>query len=120
METLPQAVITRSKQRNDSKPKSTISSVVDFITQYDSLVVFGGLGVSVLAVIIITGIFQAGPVIRSNILYNAFGAILMGAMFIYIIFTFMGAKLNLFGKKIDIGMIIYIGIVFFIMFILGN
>jgi hypothetical protein len=120
METLPQAVVTRSKKRDNSKQKSTISGLVDFITQYDSLVIFGGFGLSVLVIVIITGMFQAGPVVRANLLYNAFGAILIGSLFIYIIFTFMGAKVNILGKQFDIGMFIYIGIVFFIMFILGN
>jgi hypothetical protein len=40
--------------------------------------------------------------------------------FIYVIFTFMGRQVIMFGTQIDIGMIVYIAIVLFVMFVLGN
>ena len=61
-------------------------SLIDWITQYDSLVVFGGFGIAIMGVILFTGIFQAGPVVRDNVLYNALGAMLMAGGFIYVIF----------------------------------
>ena len=36
-------------------------SLIDCITQYDALVVFGGFGLAIMGVILFTGIFQAGP-----------------------------------------------------------
>ena len=95
-------------------------SLIDWITQYDSLVVFGGFGLAIMGVILFTGIFQAGPVVRDNVLYNALGAMLMSIGFIYVIFKFMGNQVIILGKQVDIGMFVYVAIVLFVMFVLGN
>ena len=95
-------------------------SLIDWITQYDSLVIFGGFGLAIMGIILFTGIFQAGPVVRKNVLYNALGAMVMAIGFIYIIFKFMGNQVIILGEQIDIGMIIYVAIVLFVMFVLGN
>jgi hypothetical protein len=95
-------------------------SLIEWITQYDSLVVFGGFGLAIMGVILFTGIFQAGPVVRDNVLYNALGAIVMTVGFVYVIFKFMGNQVIILGKQVDIGMIMYVAIVLFVMFVLGN
>jgi len=102
------------------KKNSQQSSLIETITQYESLVVFGGFGCAIILVIILTGIFQAGPEKRSNVLYNALGAMGMAFGFIYIIFSFMGKQVIILGQQIDIGMVIYVAIVLFVMFVLGN
>jgi len=58
--------------------------------------------------------------VRNNLLFNAAGAIAMGVGFVYIIFKFLGAKISLFTVPIDMGMLIYILIVLFVIFILGG
>ena len=93
---------------------------IDWITQYESLVIFGGFGAAILAAIILTGVFQAGDSLRPNLLYNAFGAILMAGLFIYLILKFMGTRVMILGKTLDFGMIIYIAIVLFVIFVFGN
>ena len=93
---------------------------MSLITEYDSLVVFGGFGIAIIITIILTGIFQAGPVVRDNVLYNTVGAFAMAGVFIYLIFAFMGSTIVILGQVIDIGMIIYIAIVLFVIFVLGN
>jgi hypothetical protein len=96
------------------------SSFIELITQYESLVVFGGFGCAIILVIMLTGIFQAGPVVRDNVLYNAIGAMFMAFGFIYIIFAFMGKQVIILNEQVDVGMIIYVAIVLFVMFVLGN
>jgi hypothetical protein len=110
---------------NTYKPPPKISqgskgSFLDWITQYESFVIFGGFIAVILFTIILAGIFQASDPYRPNILYNAFGAFLMGGTFIYIIFSVMGKQINILGKQIDVGMIIYISIILFVMFVFGN
>ena len=100
--------------------RSSKGSFLDWVTQSESLVIFGGFFVVIMATVIFAGIFQASDPYRPNLLYNAFGSLLMGGAFIYIIFTFMGQKIIILGKTIDVGMIIYISIVLFIMFVFGN
>lgn len=95
-------------------------SFLDWVTEYDSLVVFGGFGVAVMAAIILNGMFQAGPPYRTNLLYNVVGAFAMSIAFIFIIFRFMGSHVVILGKSIDLGMFVYISIVLFVIFVLGN
>ena len=45
---------------------------------------------------------------------------MLAAGFIYVILKFMGNKVVIFGKTLDIGMLLYIIIILFIMFIFGN
>jgi hypothetical protein len=101
------------------KPKSD-KGLIGWITQYDSLVVFGGLGVAIMATIIFTGLFQAGPVVRTNVLFNALCGFSVALLFIWLIFKFMGSQIVVMGKSFDVGMIIYILIVFFVIFVMGN
>ena len=95
-------------------------SFLDWVTQYESLVIFGGFFLVIMATIVLAGIFQASDPYRPNLLYNAFGALIMGGAFIYVIFSFMGQQVIILGKTIDVGMVIYISIVLFVMFVLGN
>ncbi len=106
--------VSSSKSKNNSK------SLIDSILEYESIVVFGGLVCAIIGTIILTGFFQAGPSQRASVVFNAAGALFMGAGFIYIIITFMGSELDIYGKKVDIGMIIYLAIVLFVMFVLGG
>ena len=103
------------------KPKSDkTSGLISWITEYDSLVVFGGFGIVIMLTIIFTGLFQAGPIIRTNLLFNAAGACALAFVFIWLIFKFMGSQIVIMGKSFDVGMVVYIFIVFFVIFVLGN
>ena len=111
-------VSTKKKRNNNNTGNS--KSLIDSILEYESIVIFGGLGCAIIGTIILTGIFQAGPPHRDSVLFNSAGALFMGVGFIYIIITFMGSEIEIYGKKIDIGMIIYVAIVLFVMFVLGG
>jgi hypothetical protein len=95
-------------------------SFIDFFTRNDSLVIFGGGIIAILIAIVFIGIFQAGSTVRNNVLFNLLGGLGMSILFIYLIFRFMGSSVNIMGKNIDMGMVVYIFIVLFIIFILGN
>jgi hypothetical protein len=95
------------------------STIWNLVSGYESLFLFGLLGVTIVAGIILTSIFEAGPSARSNLLFNAAGAIGIAVLFVYIIFKFLGDQIRIFGVKIDIGLIIYICIVLFVIFVLG-
>lgn len=120
----PQQSMSNSKNTKNTKSTKTSDSsgggLIDWITQYDSLVIFGGFFGIIFLTVLYTGLFQAGSIIRKNVLFNGALAILMAFAFIWVIFHFMGAKISVFGKSFDIGMLIYISVVFFVMFILGN
>ena len=95
-------------------------NTISWISQYDSLVVFGGFSIAIIGTIIFTGLFHAGDSVRSNLLFNSICGLGMALLFIWLIFKFMGSQIVVFGKKIDVGMIIYVFIVLFVVFIFGN
>ena len=109
----------------NTNPLKTNSKVIrpytfwDAISGYEALFLFSILGITIIAGIILTAIFESGPIVRDNLLFNAMGSIGMAFLFIYIIFKFLGEKIRLFGYPIDIGLIIYIMIVLFVIFVLG-
>ena len=112
--------VSNSKSNKTHNSKDNSKSLIDSLLEYESVVVFGGLGCAIIGTIILTGMFQTGPGQRDYVLFNALGALLMGVGFIYLILTFMGAKVNILGAELDVGMIIYVVIVLFVMFVLGN
>jgi len=112
-------VINSTPKISNTNKKSS-NGIISFITQYDSLVIFGGLLISILLTIIFAGIFVAGPVVRDSLFYNAAGAFLISFIFIYVIFKFMGHNIVILGKRFDFGIILYVLIILFIIFILGN
>ena len=109
---------TKSLHKNSNSKRD--DGIIGTITDYESLVVFGGFGVLTIAVIILAGMFHAGPIVRENTVYNAAGAICMAFGFIYLIFKTMGETVVIVGTPVDMGMVIYIAIVLFVMFVLGN
>jgi hypothetical protein len=111
---------TAINSRISKTSSSSKGGFLDFITNYESLVIFGGFGFVFMVTIIFTGIFQAGDVVRTNVLYNCIGALMMSFAFIYIIFNTMGSNIVILGKTIDAGMIVYISIILFVMFVFGN
>jgi hypothetical protein len=110
----------KNSNTNSNSNSKSDDGIIGFITEYESLVIFGGFGVLTISVIILAGMFQAGPIVRSNTVYNAAGAIGMAFGFIYLIFKTMGETVTIVGTPVDMGMVIYIAIVLFVMFVLGN
>ena len=95
-------------------------SILSWLSQYDTLVVFGGFFITTIITIILTGLFHAGDSVRTNVLFNFICGFIMSFVFIWLIFKFMGSNIVFFGKTIDFGMIVYIFIVLFVVFIFGN
>ena len=109
-----------SASTNSIKPKKTNNNFLDWITQYDSLVIFSIGFIAVIATIIVAGLFHSGDIVRKNILFNAICGLAMTCGFVWLIFKFMGSKFVIFGKTLDFGMLIYVCIILFIVFIFGN
>lgn len=118
--TTPSATSTVATAGNKPHNGSIFGGLLNLISQFDSLIVFGGFFLAIIGTIILAGLFQAGDTVRSNLLFNAAGAIGMAFLFIYIIFKFLGEKLVILGKSFDVGMVIYIAIIIFVMLIFGN
>jgi len=102
------------------KHKHTHNSFLDWITQYDSFVIFSIGFIAVILTIIITGLFHSGDSVRTNVLFNSLCGLGLAFTTIWLIFKFMGAKITLLGKSFDFGMLVYISVILFIVFIFGN
>ncbi len=105
---------------NTSLKSKVQPNTISWISQYDSLVIFGGFSIAIIGTIIFTGVFHAGDSVRSNLLFNSICGLGMAVLFIWLIFKFMGSQIVVFGKTIDVGMIVYVAIVLFVVFIFGN
>lgn len=106
------AKIIKSKQE---------SGIFDFLLKNEMLLIIVGFFALVMIAVIVAGMYQKQPGDdRDYVAFNQFNLIILSLCFVYIIFTFMNDKIDLFGKTFDMGMILYIAIVMFIMFILGG
>jgi len=107
---------------NSKKKLSTDNgnSFWDIMSNNESIFLFTILIIIIFGGIILSALFQSGPTIRNNLLFNAAGALGMAVLFIFIIFKFLGAKIRLLGVSVDIGLIIYILIVCFVIFVFGG
>jgi hypothetical protein len=111
---------TISNKITPSRKSDKDNSFINYISNYESLVVFGSIILIILIVIIFTGLFVAGPVVRDNLFYNIGIMILLAFLFVYIIFKFMDYKIVFLGKSFDFGAIVYLFIIVFVVFVLAN
>ena len=101
--------------------KSSQGSFLDFILKNDFLFMAIAFFDMIMVAVIIAGLYDRQPTEdRSEIAFTQFNLILLSLGFVYVIVTFMNEKIDLFGKTFDMGMILYVAIVMFIMFILGG
>jgi hypothetical protein len=94
--------------------------LAEFIARHDSALIFLGFFCVVLFAIVMTVLFQQVDHLRQNVLFNNAIAIICGAVFIFIVFKFAGENVTILGKTIDLGLILFLGIGIFIVFILGD
>jgi hypothetical protein len=62
---------------------------------------------------------QNVPIYRTNFM-SPFLAVVCAIIFIYFIYTFKDRYVELFGKKIDTGVFVYIAILGFVFYVLGG
>ena len=95
-------------------------SFINGLLKYDGFIVFGGMGMVILAAILITVLFEEVDNMRHNILFNNALAVGMGIFFIYLVFTFMGQNITIFQVKIDFGLILFLMLGIIIIFVFGD
>lgn len=101
--------------------KSIIQSMIDFITEYSFLTITMLFILMVFISILVSVFFDKIPYGRNNTgIFDTLYIFVFALLFIIIIFRFMGAETVLFGKKFDLGLGIYLGIIFFIAFVMGG
>ena len=84
------------------------------------LVIIVLISLAIYTVIVLNGLFQQSSNVRDNIIFSDLNSFLLGFLFIYVILKFMGEKMTVLGKEIDVGLILYLGITIFVLFILGG
>ena len=105
---------------NSASNNSSVKSFINGLLKYDSFIVFGGMGLVIIAVIMVTVLFEKVDSMRTNVLFNNAIAIAMGIFFIYLVFTFMGQYVTIFKVKIDFGLILFLLLGIIIIFVLGD
>jgi hypothetical protein len=78
------------------------------------------ISAAIYAVIVLNGLFVKSSNVRDNVLFSDINSFILGFTFIYIILKFMGEKMTILGKEIDVGLILYFAMTIFVLFILGG
>lgn len=100
-------------------PNKVVSSVSNSLTGFffgsDIAVVLTIIvGFTAIALVSVTLFEQVIPNVRTQFSSNIVAAV--GAVgFIFVIFRFIGAEINIFGKSFDIGMILYVFSIFLLL-----
>lgn len=102
-----------------SKP-GFLDSIASFFSEHSFLAIVFGFIIMVLFAVFISAKYDNVGSTRQNVVFSNINMILMAFLFVYIIVKFAGEKINLFGKSFDMGLFLYIAIVFFIAFVLGG
>ena len=113
---------TTANYINSKVNPSFMQSIINFITNYSFLtIVMLFCGMVFLSVVVT--IFYRNIPNNSNQNTSTFDGIyiiVFTLIFSIVIFKFMGAETIILGKKFDLGLGIYIGIIFFIAFVMGG
>jgi len=83
-------------------------------------VIIGGIFTLFAVVIVINGLFQQSDNFRDNSVFNNLNSIIIGFGFVYLVLKFMGEKVRILGRDFEVGLLLYITITIFILFILGG
>lgn len=109
----------KMKTKNNSKP-GFVDSMAEFFSNHSFLAIVFGFIILVLFAVFVSAKYDNVGATRQNVVFSNINMILMGLVFVFIIIKFAGEKIDLFGKSFDMGLFLYIGIVFFIAFVLGG
>ena len=99
---------------------SNSGGIINFFLKNEMLLIGTAFFAMILVSVIVAGMYQNVEEERQNVAFNQFNLIPLSMVFIYVIMTFMGQTIDLFGETFDMGMLLYVAIVMFIMFILGG
>ena len=105
---------------NNKTSNSYFANIVNWLFKYDYLFIFFGFGIIMIAAILFTVIYEEADNMRHYVLFNNILAVVVGIFFIYLVFTFMGQNISLFGFNIDFGLILFLCMGIFIIFVLGD
>ena len=95
-------------------------SIMKFITKYDSLFIISGVIFLILIAILISAFFQQAKSYRHNVLFNNGLAIIMGIFFVYLVLSFMGHQVKFFMFSFDFGLLLFLTMAIFVIFVLGD
>ena len=102
-----------------SKPGFS-DDIASFFSEHSFLTIVFGFIIMVLFAVFISAKYDNVGSTRQNVVFSNINMIMMGFLFVYIIIKFAGEKINFFGKSFDMGLFLYIAIVFFIAFVFGG
>jgi hypothetical protein len=114
-----QIPLSNYKPLNNNVKMNNNGGIFDYILKNEFLLLVFGFIAMVGVAVVVAVLYEKQPEDRESVAFTQFNLILLGLGFIYIIITFMGQTINILGKTFDMGMILYIAIVMFIMFMLG-
>ena len=104
-----------------NKGTSVLQQIINLITEYSFLTIIIIFGLMFFFSVVVTMFYRNIPNSRENTgTFDSIYILVFTIIFIAIIFKFMGAETVLYGKKFDLGLGVYLGIIFFIAFVMGG
>lgn len=115
---------TGSNIINSKANPSFLQSILNFITEYSFLTVVIVFLLMVFISVFISVFYNNIPDDKTNTnntkTFDAIYTIGFALLFVIMVFKFVGAETIILGKKFDLGLGIYIGIIFLIAFVMGG
>lgn len=113
---------TASNVINSKVNPSFMQSIINFITNYSFLAIIllfcGMIIISAMVTVFYRNIPNTNT--GGNSIFDGIYIIIFTIIFVIVIFNFMGAETIILGKKFDLGLGMYLGIIFFIAFVMGG
>ena len=97
--------------------KTNSGGLIDYILRNEFLVISLGFIFMIAISVIVSALYQKEPDKRDSLVFRQVFTIILALMFVYIILSFMGETIVIFGETINMGLLLYIAICLFIMFI---
>ena len=99
------------------KNNKTNVGLFDYILRNEFLVISLGFIFMIAISVIVSALYQKEPDKRDNLVFRQVFTIILALMFVYIILSFMGETIVIFGETINMGLLLYMAICLFIMLI---
>lgn len=93
---------------------------LDYISNYESLVIFIGFSLVIIVAIVVSVLYQQVDNVRTSVVFNNINAVFLGLIFMYVTYVFMDEKFKIFGISIDMGLLLFLSMAVFIIFVLGD
>jgi hypothetical protein len=109
-----------NKSVNSKISNSSKNGFFDTLSNYEGLVIFLGFLLVIIVAIVVSVLYQQFDSFRTSVVFNNINAVFLGLIFMYVAYSYMDEKIKLFGISFDMGLLLFLSMAIFIIFVLGD